>query len=124
MDFYPQFNWAVPYAFKEAVEKCFFLAGDTLYDTREAYQVWHEALKHLNYSIQILSPPRGTKSRSFNLNWQSPIQLSLRDYRNEKKECIDSTQGRLLVFLWQGDLTVLKSESPEPQIENYLVQIK
>lgn len=44
MEFFSGFKWAVPGAFSDAVALCRFEEGDTLYDTKNAYNDdWEKA---------------------------------------------------------------------------------
>ena len=126
--FFGGFSWAVPNAFADALGLCRFEQGDTLYDTRNAYQpTWGESLKHISWGIEILSPKRSeiriaggakverndedteTKSRDiFNNNWKSQCELRLIDYKNGSKRTITTTQGQLYSFLHKGDFNILE----------------
>jgi len=45
--------------FKASVAQHNFQPGDTLYDTPEAYSVWHTALQHIGFCVQVDSATRG-----------------------------------------------------------------
>jgi hypothetical protein len=48
------FTFAVPDCFKNALNNGLFSEGDILYSNKSAYEkVWSEALKDLDYSIEI-----------------------------------------------------------------------
>jgi len=52
----------VPDCFKTSVAQHNFQPGDTLYDTPQAYSVWHTALQHIGFCIQVDSASRGRGS--------------------------------------------------------------
>lgn len=118
-EFFPRFKWAVPRAFSEAIANCYFIQGDTLYDTQLAYSRWDIALQHLKYSIQILDPSKkNVNAPSFYKNWFSQVRLAFYKYANSQivsKYFIDTTQGRVFSMLWKGGLEILHNETPEPQ---------
>ena len=116
MEFFQGFKWAVPAAFKDAIARCCFTLGDVLYDTPLAYEeTWDEAKKHIKNDIQVLSPGRlQTQTGTFLKNWQSPIRLTLNDYKRNTKTAYDTTQGRLFTLLWRGDPQVLDNRTEEP----------
>jgi hypothetical protein len=89
MEFFPGFRWAVPTAFAEAeaVSLCRFEDGDVIYDTRAAYDdEWGTASQQIEYSIQVLYPPRETGGREvdkkgvFKNSWRSEVKLTLRTH--------------------------------------------
>jgi hypothetical protein len=45
--------------FKASVAQHNFQPGDTLYDTPKAYSVWHTALQHIGFCLQVDSATRG-----------------------------------------------------------------
>lgn len=53
------FAMCVPDCFKASVAQHNFQPGDTLYDTAEAYSVWHTALQHIGFCVQVDSAIRG-----------------------------------------------------------------
>lgn len=124
MEFFEGFRWAVPRAFADSVSLCRFQEGDTLYDTRKAYEgMWGEAQKHIEFSAQVrfpsatLTPVAGDSGNVFARNWNSEVRVDLR-----RKgvltggESVRSTQGRLYTLLWKGDVQVLYADSPPPSI--------
>lgn len=124
MDFFPQFKWAVPVAFSDDISACRFEQGDILYDNIKGYEQWNEALKFLNYSIQIRYPERqGVVVRKisdksvFKNNWRSEVRFEITDYTNNRtKKYVDTTQGRLFSLLWHGNLEVLDRNTPDPPL--------
>ncbi len=137
-DYYQGFAWALPKAFKDPLASCKFEQGDTLYNSRKAYQgSWEDALKHLQYCIQIELPVRGLKTRFKNLdlspniqepsraglidevgrknedlifvdNWLSDVSLSLTIFPEGDKKNIKTSQGRLYMALWKGDISFIE----------------
>jgi hypothetical protein len=124
MEFYSGFLWAVPEAFADAIAHCRFDEGDILYDTRKAYAQWDNALKVLNYSIQIkhLSKTRikddeGKAVSVFKQNWNSPVEIEVTYYKSgQQRKRFSTTQGRLFTFLRYGDFKVFDTKTREPEI--------
>lgn len=124
MNYYRSFSWALPKAFKDSIALCCFEEGDVLYDTPKAYEgTWADALRYLNFSIQVQYPPRGAKPKVekdadtiFSDNWKRPVQLDLWEYPSKTKKSLSTTQGRLYTALWKGDLKVLNLGVPEPPV--------
>lgn len=121
MNFFPQFKWAVPVAFSDAISACRFERGDIFYDNIKGYERWDEALKFLKYSIQVHYPERQggisqqVSASIFKNNWSSEARLELTDYENNRaKKYVYTTQGRLFTLLWRGDLDVLDMNAQEP----------
>jgi len=124
MEFFSGFAWAVPTAFGDAVALCRFEQGDTLYDTRKAYEEsWSEATKHIQYWLQVRYPSHAATVAGestggvFEKNWMSEIRVDL--YENFKKVGdgqLQTTQGRLYTALWTGNVAVLQTEYQEPSI--------
>lgn len=126
MEFIQGFNWAVPKAFNDAITQCRFEAGDTLYDTRKAYEKWSSALEYLQYGIEVKSSKSLTPSlkSTFENNWISPIELELTYYkRQNKKEVIETTYGRLFTCIWRGDIGILRQDVPHPETPLLLRQV-
>lgn len=131
MEFFSDFKWAVPVSFSDAVSLCRFEEGDILYDTSKAYDgEWGDASKHIDYSLQVRYPARVTggvaknESSVFTRNWRSEVRIEL--YKHLEKVGvgqIETTQGRLYTALWKGDVTVLKSDTEEPQIPFTVQQV-
>lgn len=124
MEFFSGFSWAVPTAFGDAVALCRFEQGDTLYDTRKAYEEnWSEASKHIHQWLQVRYPAHAktvageSAGGIFEKNWNSEVRVDL--YRNSKilsEGQIQTTQGRLYTALWTGNVDVLQLESEEPKV--------
>jgi len=113
MDFFSNFKWAIPVAFSDAVSLCRFEEGDTLYDSRIAYEEnWDVACTRIGNSLQVRFPVRvsshGAKEVKsvFDRNWSSPVKVDLYT-RFSKTRSITTTQGNLYAALWKGDLSSL-----------------
>jgi hypothetical protein len=123
-EFFAEFVWAIPKAFRVPLATCRFEQGDILYNTPLAYEgSWAEALKHIKLSIQVKSPTRGPVSKTeedtdsmFSNNWTQPVSLNLTDHAYNTTRTIETTQGRLYTTLWRGDLEQLEGHSPAPSI--------
>ncbi len=123
-EYFTGFAWAVRKAFRDALASCHFEQGDVLYDTRQAYAgTWSHALQHLNHSIQIRFPLSGAKAQKsqdvdsvFENNWRQRVELDLWEYPSKAKQSIVTTQGRLYMTLWKGDLSFLHLATPEPPV--------
>ncbi len=112
------FAWAVPSAFRDALSQCLFSEGDILYDRKEGYNKWSDALQHVNYVIQVRYASLKTKEididkvdAAFKRNWHLHIELDLwqpKEGNLGNPERIVCTQGKLYCLLWHGDLSVLK----------------
>lgn len=130
--FFKGFAWALPSAFAEPLANCQFERGDVLYNTKQAYEgTWNEALPHIKYSIQVLSPMRGTNIKLekntekkteematfiFKNNWKSNVEFTLTDYKTKKTTQIKTTQGRLYSLLWKGDISILDNTLSDPPV--------
>lgn len=128
MHFYPQFAWAVPIAFKDAIANYSFGEGDILYDTPKAYQQWSEALIYLQYSIQVTYPPRNfnvkASKKSLKRNWASPVKLSLVNHKNNSRQHRETTQGKLFTLLWHGNIDMLNMEVQSIELPLSLLHAK
>lgn len=117
-EYFDGFAWAVPKAFQEALETCYFCVGDILYDNRLAYEdCWADAVRHMKYSIQVKAPGRSQPSAScFKNNWGRSIWIMLTDHISGESERIWTTQGRLYTLLRSGDLAIVKDNSDSPSV--------
>lgn len=127
--FFPGFAWAVPSAFCDPLGACRFEEGDSLYDVKEAYLPWDEALKCLKYGIQITAPKktaRGTLKENedavFARNWSEPVTFELTRYRENEREIISATQGRLYSFLRTGDFALFDGKTPAPVVPILVIE--
>lgn len=118
MHFYSGFSWAVPTAFCDPLGVCRFEEGDSLYDTKDAYLQWSEALKTLKYGIQVKLPRSmvgGTLKDQdddvFSRNWRDSVTFVLTHYKENRHEEITTTQGRLYWFLKTGDFALFSENS-------------
>jgi hypothetical protein len=110
-EFFSGFAWAIPKAFSDALNACLFEEGDMLYESKTAYEGVTE-----NPAIQVRFPERksggtATEFGVFDSNWGSSIKVEV--YRNGilgSTEFLNSTQGRLYMALWHGDLDYLTAE--------------
>lgn len=124
MDYFSGFAWAVPRAFSDAVALCRFEEGDTLYDTKAAYEKeWDEDKNNIKYFLQVHYPGRvtgaiaGNYGSQFRANWHSELRLDLyEDHQKVGLGQIHTTQGRLYELLWKGDLRVLDTSTDEPMV--------
>ncbi|GKS62695.1 hypothetical protein YTPLAS21_21530 [Candidatus Nitrosocosmicus sp.] len=105
--YFDDFVWAVPISFSDPLSKCRFEQGDMLYDTKKTYEEpWGEALKIMNYSIQISFPSRAQTAKTnqeaeivFSSNWDSEVVFDLYNYKVGKKEKITSDSvSRMQLF--------------------------
>lgn len=131
MDFFPEFKWAVPKAFADAVFQTRFEEGDVLYDSKEAYDKWDKAKEQITNSIQIRFPSKVVTALSndnksvLSRNWNSEVRLNL--YENSTKVgqgLMHTTQGRLFTLLWKGDLNVLDTNAVNPEPPMIAMQVK
>jgi hypothetical protein len=112
------FKWCIPTAFTDSLNQCRFEAGDVFHDSQDGYLPWEEAIKKINYTIQVKFPPSTTKGSStdsdtlFEDNWKSPVVLTLIDHQTKSSEEIATTQGHLYTFLWKANLLDLESLTP------------
>lgn len=127
-DYFPSFAWAVRKAFKEPLASCRFEQGDILYDTHKAYEgTWGDALNYLRFSIQIksgsISKMGNSEDFAFSNNWRQRVELDLTEYPSKKSRFIITTQGRLYMTLWKGDLRQLDLDTPEPPVPKLAADI-
>jgi hypothetical protein len=122
-EYFDDFAWAIPIAFTDAIRTCCFQRGDTLYDTKKAYEgPWGEAKTHISYSIQVKSPLRTTlhkiqkeknaaaKDKVFGSNWKQSVIFNLTDYKKNKTKEITTSQGHLYTLLWKGNHNCLDEQ--------------
>lgn len=115
MKFFSGFQWAIPTAFSDSVSKAWFVEGDVLYDHVAAYDSdWNIAVKSIQHMIQVRSPARSSESNDqstrevFSRNWDTEVKIEL--YLHMKRVSpiqITTTQGRLYVALWKGNVDML-----------------
>ena len=119
MKLYDNFKWPMPKGFRDALSKSLFERGDIIYDHKAAYtEDWGKSIQKIRYSIQLIKPEK-VKGRTiekkgdsvFSNNWKSPIEVTLTDYKLNKKSKIISFQGNLFKTIWKGSLVNLESES-------------
>jgi hypothetical protein len=116
-EFFEGFSWAVPTAFRSALDKCCLEEGDALYDSREAYNLpWEQAKKALRHSVHVRFPKRVTVSvdsteerNVFARNWRSEVKLNLLRYPSMTRDKVTTSQGALYTLLWKGVIDVLNA---------------
>lgn len=123
MNFFTGFKWAVPSSFSDSVSKAWFVEGDVLYDHVAAYESdWSTAVKSIGHTIQVRSPARssGVIDQStrevFSRNWESEVKINLFSHMKLLSPVqITTTQGRLYVTLWKGDVdTIFPAKTSHP----------
>ncbi len=122
--YFQRFAWAVPLAFQAPIERCRFEEGDTIYDTKDAYLEWSEALKSLKWGIEVKFPKRSasealteTDEDLCSRNWFSSITFELTHYQEvQRKEMFITTQGRLYSLLRTGNFDFLNEDTPHPPL--------
>lgn len=119
--FFDGFAWAVSEAFAPAVCSYRFEQGDVLYRTRGGYAPCVDRIEPGLTAIQLRLPPRSARSIPSEFdgdrrlaNWQSEAELEIVDLARGRSEIRTTTQGRLLMLLWQGDESWLDPARPEP----------
>jgi hypothetical protein len=118
----PEFRWAVPSAFLDALGSCAFGRGDWLYSQAQAYQAWEPTSKsHRFLAIQVLEPEREQTTTpsapTFARNWSAPATVVLRSYPDETSRTIHTTLGNIYRCLWTGDTMALEAPPwPKPPI--------
>jgi hypothetical protein len=99
------FAWAVPVNFGDALAGASFKPGDILYDCKEGYLPWGDAIKELKHSIQIKSASSQSPDSagdSFAKNWMAPVDLVQFDHQSKRSISISTTQGHVYTLLWKG----------------------
>jgi hypothetical protein len=127
--FFAGFAWSVPSAFCDPLGACRFEEGDSLYDTKDGYLQWDEALKRLKYRIQIKAPKKTAKGTLkededaiFARNWNEPVTFELSRYQENKREMITTTQGRLYSLLRTGDFAFLDGKTQAPVVPILVIE--
>lgn len=117
------FAWAVPMAFAPAVGAYRFEQGDVLHRTRAGYAPLEGRVGSGLMAIQIRQPPRSARVLPGEFegdrrlaNWQSELELELVEFDSGRSELFTTTQGRLLMTLWQGELDWLDPAHVEPPL--------
>ena len=110
MEFFDGFAWAVSEAFAPAVCGYRFEQGDVLHRSRAGYAPYAGEIAPGLTAIQLHRPPRSARSLPSEsegdrrgASWRSEVELELVDLASGLCERRTSTQGRLLMTLWQGD---------------------
>jgi hypothetical protein len=86
--------------FKSSVAQHNFQSGDTLYDTSEAYSVWHTALKHIGFCVQVESATRRRDGKI------TVVVLRPNQHRTAlvRTAAVRSTQELFVALLRDGDI--------------------
>ena len=131
VEYFKNFNWAVPVAFSSALADCRFEEGDRFFDSEKAYLKWEKAIQYINYDILLTFPsqasstalPKEDKKKKtrywrFKYYWDTEIRLQLTNYKSKNIKHITSTQGRFYMFLWKGKFEILDitSKKPDPPL--------
>ncbi|MDX8412119.1 MAG: hypothetical protein R8K46_09675 [Mariprofundaceae bacterium] len=117
MEFFSNYQWAIPTVFSDAISLCCFEEGDTFYDSRAAYEEdWAMACEKVNHSLQVIFPARSSSRGAkegqsiFDHNWSSTVEIDLYT-KFSKTRSITTTQGKLYTALWKGDLSFLDTQT-------------
>ena len=121
--FLPGFAWALPEAFAAAVAAYRFEQGDVLHRERRGYApLGHPWPKDLT-TIQLRRPPRSARTLPTEADgdrrlasWQSEVELDLIEVDAGRVRSLETTQGRLFMALWRGDLGWLDGERDDPAL--------
>lgn len=118
MKFFKSFKWPVPQAFHLALFHSEFTYGDIFYNTVEAYREnWESSKQKIALSIQVLSNIKSDPklSGTFVDNWMGKLKICLRSFnegRVENERIIDTYQGNLFMFLYEGYFELLEKKNP------------
>lgn len=117
------FAWAVPEAFAPAVNAYRFEQGDVLHPSRASYAPLEGSVGSQRTAIQVRLPARSGRVLPGEFegdrrlaNWQSEVELELVDLASGRIEVRTTTQGRLLMTLWQGDLDWIDGKRADPPL--------
>lgn len=120
---FEEFAWAVPEAFAPAVNAYRFEQGDVLHPSRAHYAPLEGAIGSEGTAIQVRLPARSGRVLPGEFegdrrlaNWQSEVELELVDLARGRIEVRTTTQGRLLMTLWQGDLDWIDGKHADPPL--------
>ncbi len=123
--FFEGLAWAVPIAFAGALGSYRFEQGDVLHRSRDAYDSGSapRAAAQPAMALQILAPPRsgrgalpeaeGDRRRA---SFESELTLSVVDLATGRRREHVTTQGRLLMTLWRGELGWIEGEGEAPSM--------
>ncbi len=132
MEFFKGFQWALPVAFADSLARAWFVEGDVLYDSAEAYNAsWSAALQAVEYTIQVRSPARSSEVNNqtvrevFTRNWHSEVRLDLYSHMTRVGNGqVRTTQGRLYTSLWKGTIdTLFEDKSAHPPVPTTAQQL-
>ncbi len=124
LQFFDGFAWAVPTAFAGALAGFRFEQGDVLHCAREAYSdaLGRDSGDAEALALQVLAPPRSSRGASDGegdrrrMSFESDVSLSLVDLRSGSRRALETTQGRLLMTLWRGELGWIEGEGEAPPV--------
>jgi len=124
LQFFDGFAWAVPTAFAGALSGFRFEQGDVLHSAREAYSdaLGGDSGGAAAFALQVLAPPRSSRGASDGegdrrrSSFESDVSLSLVDLRSGSRRALETTQGRLLMTLWRGELSWIEGEGEAPPV--------
>jgi len=121
MDFYEGFAWAIPAAFANALASFRFEQGDVLYDNPGPYEALSSAPRGL--ALQVLHPPRSARATPADFDgdrrrtsWESEVVLEQTALDHSEVRQVTTTQGRLLMTLWTGELAWLDDARESPPL--------
>lgn len=121
--FFPGFAWAVPEAFAAAVCAYRFEQGDVLHEQRRGYGALAGRIPDGLTALQLREPPRSARALPGEFegdrrlaNWQDEVELDRVTLASGASEARTTTQGRLFMVLWTGDVGWLDPDRPEPPL--------
>jgi hypothetical protein len=123
--FFEGFAWAVPTAFAGALAAYRFEQGDVLHRSREAYDSGGAPppAAHPAMALQILAPPRSARGAGpeaegdrRRASFESEVTLSVVDLVTGQRRERVTTQGRLLMTLWRGEIGWIEGEGEAPPV--------
>lgn len=119
--FFEGFAWAVPLAFAGALASLRFEPGDVLHRARDAYSDEPGAADGPAEALQVLASPGSARSVDGDADprrasFESAVRLARVDLRSGARRELDTTQGRLLMTLWRGDLSWIEGEGEAPPV--------
>lgn len=130
--FFEGFAWALPEAFAPALCNHRFEQGDVVHRSRAAYQSLAGDLPGDLTAIQVRSPSRSARAAApeyegdrRGASWQSVVELDLVELALGRSTALETTQGRLFMWLWKDDagwLDATRADPPLPRTARDLFQ--
>jgi hypothetical protein len=123
--FFDGFAWAVPTAFAGALAAFRFEQGDVIHSSRAQYGPDAKPIEgdSTALALQVLAPPRSARSVSSEadgdrrrVSFESEVVLAVVDLPTGQRREIKTTQGRLLMTLWRGEMTWIEGEGVAPAL--------